>query len=182
MLNVRADVSELVRAAEAFRADVLAEELLRRVARVEGLAMAQARSAAPVFTGELANQILARPPQVEVTGGGSVRVSGTIELASAHGYVLEEGRRPGARRPPFGPIRRWVELLVRRGKLDVSRVEGARSTEEAIDVVAGAMVETIHRRGIAPRRFMEAAARYAEPILQAEVDQAAEEFRRRMER
>jgi len=59
--------------------------------------------------------------------------------------VIEYGRRPGARPPPFGPILRWVELKLVQ--------EGAVEPEEAEDV-AWAIRQSIATKGIPPKRIL----------------------------
>lgn len=65
---------------------------------------------------------------------GRLRVQ--VYNAAAHAIFVEKGRRPGAKPPPYEPIRRW--LIVKGG-----------------DPAAAPMVaKAIGRRGIRPRKVM----------------------------
>ena len=53
----------------------------------------------------LYNDIDVRP----FSSGEGVGLVGMLPATSDYGIVIHEGRRPGARRPPFAPIAEWVE-------------------------------------------------------------------------
>lgn len=177
----RFDVSELHQLArDAGLAAAEHVQLLKAaLARASGAGMAEAREKAPAFTGELAGSIVVRGVQIEERGS-SIRLDDLISTTVDHSIVQEEGRRPGARWPPIGPIARWVQLMVRRGKLDVSWTE-REDEKQAIYVAALFIAATISRRGLPGRRFMAAGAAVAETVLVAECELVAEQLRRRIE-
>jgi len=173
---LRVDVNELRQV--GFEWAKAPEALLKRLANAidetAAVGQAEARLGAPVFTGELANSIQIRAAQL-VASPPALLMRGEVVTNVAHGVVMEEGRRPGARQPPFGPIRRWVYLLVRRGRMDV-RWTGEKDEQDQIDSAAFVIARSIGRKGISPRRFMAKAAEKIEPLLHARVQGVMEWF------
>ena len=53
----------------------------------------------------LYNDIDVRP----FSSSDGVGLAGLLPATNEYGIVIHEGRRPGARRPPFAPIAEWVE-------------------------------------------------------------------------
>ncbi len=174
------DVSDLRELAQAARvsADELLADLRIAVSVASASALAGARLGMPVFTGEGANSIQQRGVAVQTLPGG-IRVTDSVFSPTAQVAVMEEGRKPGAAFPPFGPIRRWVELKSRRGDLDLAWT--GRKGDAAVDVAAVHIGLSISRKGIAPRGFMSKAALAAGPVLLAEVESVADKLRRRIE-
>jgi len=180
-LNARFDFSELLAlGSDAIASsDALVGLLKVALARGSTAGMATAREEAPVFTGEFAGSIVVRGVQVREMGS-SIRLDDLISTSVAHSIVVEEGRAAGARRPPLGPIYRWVQLQVRRGKFDLSWTQ-RETQQEQIYAAALFVAAWIQRRGIPAKHPMRKGAVAAEIVLHAEVEAAAAELRRRIE-
>jgi len=99
-----------------------------------------------VFSGNYTESFMALP---RVDGAFLVNVS-------AYAQVIELGRRPGARMPPYEPILEWVE-----GKLGLYFQEA----EEA----AFAIRRAIAKRGIPPQRIMAKTASWSRNLWKSRV-------------
>jgi hypothetical protein len=89
----------------------------------------------------------------EVTGTDVSTLQGRIFSSLPYAIVIDQGRTPGARRPPVAPIALWV-----RRKLDI---------HQDVQRVAFLLARAIGRRGIAPRRFVAAGVDQALPGVEA---------------
>lgn len=78
----------------------------------------------------------------------SIRVNekaGTVTMTAPYGKWVNEGRTPGAKMPPYSPIRRWVGH-----KLGITEQSRARS-------VAWAVMKKIQKQGIPGKWVLERA-------------------------
>lgn len=173
-MRLRVDASELRKAGVAARrlTRAMQADMLGAVTRTQLVVLEQARSGAPVFTGFLANSIQPDEPVIARRGDG-ITVSGVVQSTAPYAVVMEEGRRPGAAMPPHRPLRRWVELMVRRGKMAITG---------SIDSVTFLIRRAIARRGLPPRRFMARAAVAGEAHLQGEVSALAQRWQAEWEK
>jgi len=156
------------------------------VAATSAVAQRVAGEASPVFRGTLANSIQVQPVlSIDATAGLSI--TGGIETGAPHAIVMEEGRRPGARMPPLQAIRRWVELKIRRGDMQMpadigdmstqlrsdagprTRRRRKRSTESRVKGLAFVIARSIARKGIKGRLFMRKAEVAATTDLAARI-------------
>jgi len=179
-MEIHVDASELTQLGALLQRapDGLRQDLVGDVAATAGLAQGLAREGAPVFRGTLANGIHTTPIVVSGTGGG-IEISGSVIATAPHSIVMEEGRRPGAPMPPLEPIRRWVELKVRRGDLFVQgdaysttthrRRRSGRNRESQIKGLAYVIARSIGRKGIRGRGFMRKASEKAQVFLNERV-------------
>lgn len=179
-MDIRVDASELKdlgellrRAPDALRAD-LETDVMETSAYTQGIA----REGAPIFHGTLVNGIHVSPVAV-IDAGAGISVTGGVNATAPHSVIMEDGRRPGATRPPFQPILRWVELKVRRGDLSLpgdsqsikSHRRSARKNEDsAIRSLAFVIQRSIGRKGIVGRKFMAKAATAAQDFLTRRVE------------
>lgn len=76
----------------------------------------------PRFTGLAANSMQIDPPRPGGIQAGAILWEGRVVNPLPYIATLEFGRRPGQPGPPLAPIRRWVELKVRRGAMTVKGV------------------------------------------------------------
>ena len=163
-------------------AGVTAEELqtglVEDVTDASIVANAAAKAKAPVFTGELAGGIGIRGVRITSSSRG-VKISDVVFATSPHALVQEEGRAPGATTPPLGPIFRWVQLRQRRNNIDLSWT--GEEGDDAALVAAIKLQHVIGKRGLAPRRFMEAGADAGQAELERRLLDRADTIRRRME-
>lgn len=178
----RVDVRPLLDLAREFprHADAIIRDLGIAVERAAAFGVSAIRQGAPVFTGELANSVVSSGPAF-LSAGGAVVVRDEILVGAPHGLVVEEGRAAGSRRPPFGPILRWVELKHRRGHLGDLRWTGkeGRAAERAAAFV---LVRSIAERGIDPQRFAAKEIPAIEAVLEAEVERLSAEWAARVNR
>ena len=84
--------------AEPFIENEMRKAMQQSVDVVEG----QVKGRTPVNTGQLRNSIAT---QVK---GNMLNMQGLIMSPLAYAIVMEEGRTPGAKQPPTGPIELWV--------------------------------------------------------------------------
>lgn len=185
-IEPRLDVSELRRLAldAGLRASELDEQFAGVVASASGTTMREARQAAPVYLGEYANSITSTGVQIHEFAG-SILIRDRVFTPVPHAIVLEEGRRIGARRPPLGPLRRWVQLQVRRGKLTLEWTGktgprgGVRSA--AIDAATYFIARAIVARGLPAHKIFDRAGEKGERELDADVERIVADWTRRLE-
>lgn len=112
--------------------DVWADEILGK-----------AKELAPVNVGPLRNSLFVEKPE----GRGVRFVTSPLPYA----VVMEEGRTPGRRMPPFDPIALWVNRQMRIPRSD-----------PRFESVVWLLRKKIAREGIRARRFFARAAEYGE--------------------
>ena len=180
MLKPRIDLSELRRLAADLEisTDEMLREVIDAVQRTSAKVTAEAHTGAPVFEGHLAGGIHARGVQISELPSG-IRIDDMVHATQPHSAVIEEGREPCGPMPPPEPIRRYVELLAKRGRINLAWT--GKKGNAAIDSATYFLRVAIARRGIAPRMFMDSAAKEGEVFLVAALDDVAERFRRRVE-
>lgn len=189
-LRVRFDVSDLlmkVRAMQRTAARVEAD-LRRAVARALAITWTEAKAGAPVHTGALAGSIQRLGPDVATAGHG-ITVRAQVVTPLPYAVVMEEGRRPGAPMPPEDPIRRWVELKIRRGDIEgaipteaVRRRRSGKAWRDAEVAIIDALTFVIRRaiaaKGIAGRWFFRRAAEKGRAVLTNELGAIVREWAR----
>lgn len=84
--------------------DAVRREVLRFSVEVEGAAAESLRARGKDDTGDLTKSLYASAPVVE-----GDRVVGAVGASAPHALVVHEGRRPGAKMPPEGPVAAWAE-------------------------------------------------------------------------
>ncbi len=147
------------------------EDIRSAIVIVQATTVEVARSGAPRFTGGLANSIVSVPPVVRlVSGVGAVEsVSGVVQTGVAYALPAEEGRKPG-KWPPYQPIRRWVDLMLKRGRFSEGGAKysaGRRGSKKRakhdalVERLTFLVRRKIGRKGTDGKKFMEAAARHA---------------------
>lgn len=178
--RTRVLVRDLVRWAKelGLSAERLEDEFSRIVATTQGVVVAEARTGAKVFTGALAGSVYGDGPTIQRTPA-FLRVSSIVSSRQPYSAPVEEGRAPGETAPPIEPIQRWVELMVRRGKIDVSWA--GRDEEKAVRRVAFFVARSISRKGIDPAPFLGPASKIGERVLERELASAVDDFARRAE-
>lgn len=179
MAQAHANVSELRKLAvdAGIAATELEQRLQKALTKASIAGLATWREAMPIFTGEGVNSILAKGV-TKTPGPGGFVYTDLLFATTPQVIVADEGRKPGATPPPLGPIKRWIELKVGRGGFDIDwtgKVGDAAVTTAAIKVA-----QAIGQRGLPAGRHAAKASRAAKTVLEIELKDAAEDFRRRL--
>ncbi len=179
MPQAHANVTELLKlAADAgIAATVLEKTLKKAVTKASIAGMAVWRGAMPIFTGEGVNSILTKGVKTVNTGGGFVYTD-VIFATATQVIIADEGRGRGLTPPPLGPIKRWVELKVSRGAIDISWT--GKTGDAAVTTAAVKIQQAIGARGLPAGRQTAKAKRAAQTALELEVQAAVEQFRRKL--
>lgn len=129
-------------------------------------------------TGELLNSFA--PTPVQITG---TQVEGVVGTQLPYALVMEEGRTPGKRPPPVGPIRLWAQrkfggairavrgLATARGFSDLGR----RTVAEGLAFV---IARSIGRKGIQARHFVRNALVAVDAEVRFILSSAVEDYTR----
>ncbi|MCI0489384.1 MAG: hypothetical protein L0229_22555 [Blastocatellia bacterium] len=137
----------------------------------------QAQRNAPRDTGVFAGSIqplIEQPAPLTISGFvvSSVAYAGVIEGVDEEGNEVEFGRRPGARFPPVGKIRLWVERKIGVDQIRARAGKTARTDEQLIDETAFLVGRKIARQGIRPTRPIGNAFRANESLIRSEIEKA----------
>ena len=123
----------------------------------------KAKDYAPVNFGHLRSSIF-----VEKTEARGVRF---VTSPLPYAIVMEKGRRPGKRLPPFDPIALWVQRALR-----IPR------TDERFSSVVWHLRRKIAKRGIQARHFFRRAAQFGEDKARDIFEHALRHAAKRLER
>jgi hypothetical protein len=145
---------------------------MQLIQRVQAATLTEARSHVRVATGALANSIQASTVRVR-RSGKRVTAQGFVETPKAYAIVQEEGRTPGEAWPPEDPIRRWVELRIRQGRIVP---EGARQSlksrrvivpnrKDQVATLTFLIRRKIGEKGIEGTHFMEQGRKLGDRLL-----------------
>ena len=96
-------------------------------------------------------------------GGMAARID-IVRSFAGIAYTIEEGRRPG-RRPPYGPIKRWM--------ISHGIISGARGDSKKVRY----MQEDIKLRGTRGVHFMAQAADIANKVMEGNVPRTEQEIK-----
>ncbi len=107
---------------------------------------------------------LGRAIRLSLSKDGSEVLIDFPRRVSGIAYTIEEGRRPG-RRPPYGPIKRWL--------ISHGIIPAGRGTSKQVRAVR----EEIRLRGTRGVHFMQQATDVAEEVLRRGVPQTEQEIR-----
>jgi hypothetical protein len=116
------------------------------------IAAAMIKDSAPQFLGALSSGI-----EGHLTAAVGVVAAAEVTASVPYALVQDQGRRPG-KWPPKEPIRRWVELKIKRGQMSEGEVES----------LTFLVRRKIGRHGTKGTHYIAKGMRAAKPAIEAE--------------